>query len=85
MTNSPTYVSFLLAFIWLTTTVSNHGCMMKNANGTNKIIIGIDKFITLTDKCMWNYPCDVPNGVKTRSKTKNEPTADYKEVESAVK
>ena len=33
---------------------------------------------------MWNYPCDVPNAVKTRSKTKNEPTVDYKEVESIL-
>ena len=33
---------------------------------------------------MWNYPCDMPNAVKTRSKTKNEPTVDYKEVESIL-
>ena len=60
--------------------MSYHGCMPKNANGTNKSITGTDKCITPTDKCMWKYPCDVPNEVKTRSKTKTEPNVNYKEV-----
>ena len=59
--------------------MSYYGCMLKNADGTNKIITCTDKCISPTDKCMWKCPCDVPNGVKTRSKTKNEPTVDYKE------
>ena len=41
----------------------------------------MEKCITPTDKCMWKHLCDVPNGVKTRSKAKNEPTVDYEEVD----
>ena len=52
-----------------------------NADGTNKVITGKEKCITPTDKCMWKYPFDVPNRVKTISETKNEPTVDYKEVD----
>ena len=55
--------------------------MLKNADGTNKIISATEKYIMPTNKCMWKYPSDVPNGVKTRSKANNEPTAGYEEVE----
>ena len=41
----------------------------------------MEKCITPSDKCMWKHLCDVPNGVKTRSKAKNEPTIDYEEVD----
>ena len=44
--------------------------MLKNADGTNKIISGNEK-----------YPSDVPNGVKTRSKANNEPNVVYEEVD----
>ena len=30
---------------------------------------------------MWKYPCDVLNGVKTKSNANNEPTVGYEEVE----
>ena len=55
--------------------------MLKNENGANNTISGTDKCIMPTDKCMWKYPSDVPNGVKTRSKANNESTAGYEEVE----
>ena len=61
--------------------MSYHGYMLKNVDGTNKIITDMEKCITPTDKYMWKYPSDVPNGVKTGSNTKNEPTVDYKEVD----
>ena len=61
--------------------MSYHSCMLKNADGTNKIISATEKYIMPTNKCMWKYPSDVPNGVKTRSKANNEPTAGYEEVE----
>ena len=60
--------------------MSYHECMLKNADGANKIISGNEKCIAPTDKCMWKYPTDVPNGVKTRSKAKSEPTVGYEEV-----
>ena len=37
----------------------------------------MEKCITPTDKCMWKHLCDVPNGVKTRSKAKNEEVDRY--------
>ena len=79
--NSPRYVSFLLALIRLTVTMSYHDCMLKNTDGTNKVMTGMEICITPTDKCIWKYPCDVPNRVKTRSKTMNEPTVGYEEVD----
>ena len=57
--------------------MSYHGCMLKNSDGTNKIITGTEKCITPTNTCMWKHPCNVPNGVKTRSKAKNKPTVGY--------
>ena len=61
--------------------MSYHGCMLKNADGTNKIISGNEKCIMPTDECLWKYPSDVPNGVKTRSKANNEPNVVYEEVD----
>ena len=61
--------------------MSLHGCMLKNADGTNKIISGTEKCIMPNDKCMWKYPSDVPNRVKTTSKANNESTAGYEEVD----
>ena len=58
--------------------------MLKKGDGINKIISGTEKYIMPTNKCMWKYPSGVPNGVKTRSKANNEPTAGYEEVEKYV-
>ena len=55
--------------------------MLKNENGANNTISGTDKCIMPTDKCMWKYPSDVPNGVKTRSKANDESTVGYGEVD----
>ena len=30
---------------------------------------------------MWKHPNDVPNGVKARSKTKNEPAVSYEDLD----
>ena len=54
--------------------------MLKSAGGTKKIITGMEKCITPTNKCISKYPWDVPNVGKTRSKDKNEPTVGYEEV-----
>ena len=56
-------------------------CMLKNADGTNKIVSGNEKYIVPTNKCMWKYPTDATNRVKTRLKAKNEPPVGYKEVD----
>ena len=61
--------------------MSYHGCALKNSDGNNKIITGTEKCITLTNKCMWKHPCNVSNGVKTRSKAKNKPNVGYEEVD----
>ena len=58
-----------------------HGCVLKNADGTNKIITNTENCITPTDQCLWKHPNDVPNGVKTRSNTKDKPTVGYKELD----
>ena len=61
--------------------MSCHGCMLKIADGTSKIISGTEKCIMPIDKCMWKYPSEVPNGMKMRSKVNNKPTAGYQEVD----
>ena len=61
--------------------MSYHGCVLKNADGTNNIITGTEQCITPTDKCMWKHPNNVPNGVNTRPKTKNELTVGYEKVD----
>ena len=55
-----------------------HGCMLKNAEGTNRIIDAGEKCLVMTRKCFWKDPSDVKNKVKTRSQTENEPNIDYK-------
>lgn len=55
-----------------------HGCMLKNAGGTNRIIDAGEKCLVMTRKCFWKDPSDVKNKVKTRSQTENEPTVDFK-------
>ena len=45
-----------------------HGCFLKNADGTNKIIAAGDKCLVATGKCFWKDPSDVKHGVKTRSR-----------------
>ena len=48
-----------------------HGCMAKNADGTNKIIGPGEKCLIPTDKCFWKDPRGIKKGkVKTRSCTK---------------
>ena len=49
-----------------------HGCFYENVDGTNKIIKTGDKCLVPTDECFWKDPCDVKQGVKTRSCAKNE-------------
>ena len=61
--------------------MSYHGCMLKNADGTNNIITGTEQCITPTDKCMWKHPNNVPNGVNNIPKTKNELTVGYEKVD----
>ena len=50
--------------------MSYHGSILKNADGSNKIISGNGRCIVPIKECMWKYPTDVANGVKTRSKAK---------------
>ena len=43
-----------------------YGCMTKNADGANKIMIPDEKCLAPTDKCFWKYPPDIKNcGIKT--------------------
>ena len=52
-----------------------HGCMFKNAGGTNKIIGPNEKCLASTYKCFWKDPRDIKHyRVKTSHCTKNEPT-----------
>ena len=55
-----------------------HGCMLKNADGTNRIIAADEKCLVPTCKCFWKGSCNVKHGVKTGSRAKNEPTIDCK-------
>ena len=55
-----------------------HGCFLKNADGTNRIIAPGEKCLVATDKCFWKDPSDVVNRVKTRSQVKNEPAVEFK-------
>ena len=51
-----------------------HGCITKNADGTNKLIGPGEKSLISTDKCFWKEPEDIKSsGVKTRSQTINQP------------
>ena len=52
-----------------------HGCMTKNADGTNKIIGPGEKCLTLTAQCFWKDPQDIKSSaVKTRSQAARQPT-----------
>ena len=55
-----------------------HGCMFKNADGRNETNLkNADE-----TKCFWKDHCYVSNrGVKTRLRTKNEPTVCYKDFD----
>ena len=61
-----------------------HGCILKNADGTNKTIGSTEKRLIPTNKCKWKLPYDIPNGVKTRSRAKNEPAVSYEEVDRYI-
>ena len=51
-----------------------HGCMNRNADGTNKIIGSGERCLTPTTQCFWKDPQDVKiAGVKTRSQAANQP------------
>ena len=55
------------------------GCMTKNVYGTNKVTGPGEKCLAPTSECFWKDPSDIKNCmVKTRSCTKNEPTASVK-------
>ena len=56
-----------------------HSCFYKNTDGTKKIVKAGEKCSVPTDKCFWKDPCDVKNGVKTRSREKNEPVVQFKD------
>ena len=52
-----------------------HGCMSKNADGSNKIIGPGETCLTLTFQCFWKDRQDVKSsGVKTRSQAAKQPT-----------
>ena len=52
-----------------------HGCMPKNADGTNEILGPGEKCLVPTDKCFLKDTQDIKNcGVKTRSHAKKEST-----------
>ena len=51
-----------------------HGCMTKNADGTNKLIGPGEKCVTPTGQCFWKDPQDVRSGVKTCSQSIKQPT-----------
>ena len=72
-----------ISFFYFSSTIAAiyQNFMLKNADRTNKIITAIEKWLILTDFCLWKHPNVVPIGVKTRSETKDDPTVDYTEVD----
>ena len=49
-----------------------HGCMTKNADGTNRLIGPDEKCLVPTSQPFWKYVEDIPvTGVKTRRQSKN--------------
>ena len=56
-----------------------YGCMIKNADGTNKTIGPYEKCLTLIAQCFWKDPQDVISGVKTRSQTSKQPTVSIRD------
>ena len=60
-----------------------HGCMKKNADGSNKLIGPGQKFFVPTADCFQKNPSDVKHcKVKTRSHTKKEPTVSIKDYDN---
>ena len=55
-----------------------HGCMTKNRDGTNKLIIKGEKCLVPTNKRFWKYSEDVPDVVKTRKQEKKQKKITYK-------
>ena len=52
-----------------------HGCMTKNADGTNKIIGPGEKCLTPTAQCFWKDHQDIKSsGVKTHNQAARQPT-----------
>ena len=62
-----------------------HSCYYKNTDGTNKIIAAGENCLLRTNKCFWKDPCDVSNGVKTRSRAKSELTVNFRAVDRCNK
>ena len=63
-----------------------HGCMTKNVDGTNKLIVPGKKCLVPTEKCFWKDPRDIKNRkVKTRSRTKIEPTVSIKDYDTYMR
>ena len=59
-----------------------HGCLTKNASGTNRLIGPGEKCLVLTDKCFWKDSEHVKSyGVKTRSHTKKQRSASNRDYD----
>ena len=59
-----------------------HGCMTKNADGTNRIIGPGEKCLAPTDKCFWKDPEDIKSsGIKTQSRAKKEHAVSNREYD----
>ena len=59
-----------------------HGCMTKNADGSNKLVGPSEQCLIPTAACFWKDPCDIKNtGVRTSSRTKNLPTVSIKDYD----
>ena len=60
-----------------------HGCMIKNADGTNKLIGPGRKCLVPTDECFWKNPWNAKKcQMKSRSRTKKEPTVSIKDYKT---
>ena len=53
-----------------------HGCLRKNADGTNRIIGTGEKCLISVCKPFWKYIEDIPSGIKTRSQYNKQPLVD---------
>lgn len=49
-----------------------HRCFNKNKDGTNKLTEKGKECFRPTNCLFWKRPCDVPNGVRTRSQEKQQ-------------
>ena len=56
-------------------------CALKHSNGTNVVIVSIEKYLTLANNCFWKDPNDVIDAVRTRSQRKNQPIAHWKNID----